>query len=293
MLFKPCNLCEGIRDSLDVRFTKACDNCCAFCIEREGLESLGSTNVDRMIQATIDSGIREVLILGGEPFLQPQKLLEYVKGIRSSVDRIYITTSLPVTFLSHRMEISEIIQLIDGLNCSIQNTYWRANNEVLHAKDRHNRIHILRNLNFTYGDKIRTCLNLIKGEVDDKKKLINALRFLIGAGSKIIKINEMQHQPDLYVSFEEIMDKALPSPYAHGCMTPVIIPGVNKNNEATILLKRSCFCVEPSRSATAADVFKSVLRLFRKPRNKFRVLYEDGTITNQWKQQSCLPKLLD
>lgn len=293
MLFKPCNLCDGISDSLDVRFTKACDNCCAFCIEREGMDSLGSTNVDQMIQSTIDSGIRNVLILGGEPFLQPKKLLEYVRGIRSSVDRIYITTSLPSTFLSHRMEVSEILQLIDGLNCSIQSTYWRENNDILHASSKHNRIHILRNLNFTYGDKIRTCLNLVKGGIDERRKLVNALRYLIGAGSKIIKINEMQHQPDLYVSFEEIMEMPLPSPYSYGCQTPVVIQGVNTHNNVKILLKRSCFCVEPSRKATMSDVFKSVLRLFRKPKNRFRVLYEDGTITNQWKQQSCLPKLLD
>lgn len=293
MLFKPCNSCDGIYDSLDVRFTKACDNCCAFCIEREGLESLGSTNVDKMIQATIDSGIRNVLILGGEPFLQPKKLLEYVKGIRPSVDRIYITTSLPNTFLSHRLEVSEIIQLIDGLNCSIQSTYWKENNDILHASSTHNRIHILRNLNVTYGDKIRTCLNLVKGGIDNRKKLVNALRYLIGAGSKSIKINEMQHQPDLYVSFEDMMNTSLPSPYAHGCQTPVTIPEVNVNNGVKILLKRSCFCVESSRKATISDVFKSVLRLFRKSKNRFRVLYEDGTITNQWKQQSCLPKLHD
>lgn len=41
-MFKFCNSCDGAYDSLDVRFTKACDNDCAFCIERNGINSLGA-----------------------------------------------------------------------------------------------------------------------------------------------------------------------------------------------------------------------------------------------------------
>lgn len=71
-MFKFCNSCDGAYDSLDVRFTKACDNDCAFCIERNGINSLGLTNVEKMIDSTIKSGINSVLILGGEPF--PKKI---------------------------------------------------------------------------------------------------------------------------------------------------------------------------------------------------------------------------
>lgn len=77
-MFTMKNSCDGYYSSLDVRFTKVCDNHCDFCIEKDGLKSLGRTNVDNLIQSTIDSSIKDILILGGEPFLQPKKLLRYI-----------------------------------------------------------------------------------------------------------------------------------------------------------------------------------------------------------------------
>ena len=46
------NSCDGYyKDSLDVRFTKMCDNNCPFCIEKGGITGK-STNVPAMIEAT-------------------------------------------------------------------------------------------------------------------------------------------------------------------------------------------------------------------------------------------------
>ena len=96
---KKLNSCDGLyHDSLDVRFTKACDNRCPFCIERNGIDEKG-TNVEKMIESTIKSPKKDILILGGEPLLMLDKVYEYVIGIRSHVRNIYITTSLPIKSL--------------------------------------------------------------------------------------------------------------------------------------------------------------------------------------------------
>lgn len=96
MFKKKINSCDGIYNgSLDVRFTKACDNRCAFCIKRQGIDSLGKTDVSQLIKKTIVSDKKNTLILGGEPLLNIEDVLEYVKGIRNYVDNIYLTTSLP------------------------------------------------------------------------------------------------------------------------------------------------------------------------------------------------------
>lgn len=82
MFKKKINSCDGIyNDSLDVRFTKMCDNNCAFCIERGGIDSFGKTNVKKLIKETIISGKKNILILGGEPLLNIEDTLEYVVGI--------------------------------------------------------------------------------------------------------------------------------------------------------------------------------------------------------------------
>lgn len=273
-----CNSCDGIYDSLDVRFTKACDNACSFCIEREGLCSLGKTNVPAMIEATKSSGIRSVLILGGEPFLQPDKLLEYVRGIRLFVDTIYITTSLPAVFKYNIGACLTILDYIDGLNVSVHSVDSDINNDIFVAYSRHNRLECLRQLNCSYSHKIRTSINLVRGGIDNEHRLIEALDYLSSIGCKHIKINELQSTLDLYVSYEKVMGVKLPPPFATGCQT--FLPDYAGMR---IQLKRSCFMVEDSLKASCRDLFKAVLR--GKPNNRFAVLYEDGHISSHWERQ--------
>jgi len=266
------NSCDGIYDSIDIRFTKDCDNNCKFCIEHKGLDSLGKTNVSALIQATIQSGIREVLVLGGEPFLYPKELLKYVVGIRDSVDKIYITTALPKTFVTQSKIIKSIISIIDGLNISIQSVDYKENIAILNTNHKHDRVKILEHLNIKYSNKIRTSINLVKGGIDTGNKLLYTLKYLENIGCKQVKINELQDSPD-YVSYEDLMGYKLPSPYYNGCQTII----KQKIYTMKIILKRSCFLVEESRKASFMDLIKVVYkRFFYRPTNKFKVLYENG-----------------
>lgn len=281
------NSCDAVYSSLDVRFTKNCDNACEFCIEKRGLKSLGKIDIDKLIKQTINSKIRNVLILGGEPFLYPEKLYAYVVGIRSFVDTIYITTSLPSTFLdvSKINIIYKIIELIDGLNISINSIDSTINNKIFDATHDHNRLNILKKLNKKYADKIRVSLNLVKGGVDDKIDLELSLAILKRIKCKYIKINELQNSSKLYISYEDITEVKLPSPYYHGCQTEL------KNisdSFCRIILKRSCFIVEKSRKASFKDLYKILYKLiFWFPENIFKVLYEDGSIYNEWRVDQC------
>lgn len=284
---KFCNSCDGAYNSVDIRFCKSCDNNCSFCIEKNGLKSFGKPNVQELIKSTLETGINDVLILGGEPFLYPKELLEYVKGIRKHVDTIYITTSLPNKFCNFRLDstIDCILRLIDGLNISIQSSNWIENNNLFNASSNHNRLEILRILNIYYAGKIRTSINLVKGGIDTKEKLLTTLHNLEEIGCIDIKINELQHQEDLYVSYEKIMDIKMKSPYAHGCNTKIKISDIKAN----ILLKRSCFVVENSLNASILDGIKAIIkRFFYRKQNKFAVIYENGKIEKGWLK--CLQK---
>ena len=119
MKFK-INACDGIYSNcLDVRFTKSCDNNCSFCIEKNGIDNLGETNVNQMIVNTIKSNKKTVLILGGEPFLNLNKLLQYIKGIRSYVQNIYITTSL----LEHQSKMYVKLNKKNGKTTGLKNDF--------------------------------------------------------------------------------------------------------------------------------------------------------------------------
>lgn len=288
------NSCDGIyNNSIDVRFTKACDNNCSFCIEKTGLESLGKTNVNKLIESTIklikEEKKNTILILGGEPFLQPEKLLLYIKGIREQAEFIYITTSLPKTIKVEDETIIQILSLIDGLNVSLQHFDSDKNNEMLVASSKHNRIGLLSDLlrNYNWAKKIRVSINLSNGFIDSKEKLTHFLFLLKKIGCKKVKINELQQvSEDVFVSFEDIMNIELDSAFASGCQTD--ISDILQQYEMEITLKRSCFFVKDKNIATAS--FRDLMKVFHqrmernnKKENGMKVLYENGDISNNWK----------
>ena len=274
-----CNSCDGIYESLDIRFTKACDNNCSFCIEKSGISSLGKTDVAALARSVLDSGFKNILIVGGEPLLDLQKLYRFVHLVRTytKVKKIYITTSLPIsvdTNLDTKNLLMDIIELIDGLNVSLQHYDSRINNVVLHASSKHDRLEtlsMLTHINPEIRNKIRVNLNLVQGYIDNKLQVLTAIRLLSNVYHvKTIKLNELQNS-DKYVSFENIFpDCKLLSPYAHGCQTDIThyFNSLSLMYDIQILLKRSCFLVEPSKTATFSDLVKVVGKRIKNEKHK-------------------------
>lgn len=279
------NSCDGFyANSLDVRFTKVCDNNCKFCIEKNGISGK-ETDVNAMIESTIKSGKTIILILGGEPLLKIEQVLEYINGIKDHVNEIYITTSLPKTIESHKNTFNKIMNLITGLNVSLQHYDPIMNNKILHASSNHNRINILQQIcqNETFANKTRVSINLVKDAIDSKLAIDIFLNIMQELNVKHVKINELQNEPDLYVSFEDTYGIKLPSPYSHGCQTEIKLP----NYKLKITLKRACFCVNDNLTATLPDLCKVLIKKYthKQPTSQFMVLYEDGTLRNKWEQK--------
>jgi organic radical activating enzyme len=274
-----CNTCDGIFNTVDIRFTKKCDNNCSFCIERFSGIPGKETNVAAIFKEVLKSGADEVLILGGEPFLEIDKLLRLVNMLWTMRIRIYITTSLPITIRNNYETFHLIMKKITGLNVSLHHYNNRVNNSVF-CNDSHNRIMLLDNIVFDHGDKVRVCVNLVKGFIDNGGKLKYMLAVLDSMGVSKVKINELCHS-DSYVSFEKITGIKLGSPYSTGCYTSVF---KQEYPDMEIQLKRSCFINEPSLSASLMDLLKVFLnRWIVKPlHNSFCVIYEDGTRQENW-----------
>lgn len=280
---KFCNSCDGYyEDSLDVRFTKACDNKCPFCIEKEGI-CAQNVDVEAMIKSTIDSKRKTILILGGEPLLEIDKVNRYIQGIRGYVNKIYLTTSLPITIKEKWDVFQNIVLFLDGLNVSLQHYSSKINNNVLHASSCHDRIDLLREMceNDMIARKTRVSINLVKGYIDSKLEIDRFLSMMEMIGVRHVKINELQNAEDIYVSFEKAYGKKLPSPYSHGCQQEITLPGHNLK----ITLKRSCFCVNTSLNASFSDLLKAIIKNFFP--SKFQgkgqmVMYESGMLSMGW-----------
>lgn len=258
-----------------------------------GISSLGKTDVAALARSVLDSGFKNILIVGGEPLLDLQKLYRFVHLVRTytKVKKIYITTSLPIsvdTNLDTKNLLMDIIELIDGLNVSLQHYDSRINNVVLHASSKHDRLEtlsMLTHINPEIRNKIRVNLNLVQGYIDNKLQVLTAIRLLSNVYHvKTIKLNELQNS-DKYVSFENIFpDCKLLSPYAHGCQTDIThyFNSLSLMYDIQILLKRSCFLVEPSKTATFSDLVKVVGKRIKNEKHKFGVLYENGKLENHW-----------
>ena len=102
--------CDNPTNRLDVRFTGVCDNSCPFCVEQHGREKQKMADPLILAEQTLLTIPDSVGILGGEPLLYPERVLEYVKLIRQHVPKIYITTSLPFTILGQRRSTASCLR---------------------------------------------------------------------------------------------------------------------------------------------------------------------------------------
>lgn len=272
------NTCDGFYDAMDVHFTYACDNDCEFCIDKIYEKKNYKNNIQKMVSIVKKEHPDIMLILGGEPFIIPDLLSKFVNSIRAHVKELYITTTLPKTFILKKSIIENIIEKLDGLNISVQNLDWMENNKMLRAKSKHDRIEIMSELIKKYPDKIRININLVKNGIDSKEKLEEILNYLDEIGCRKVKINELQHTHKKYISYEKTMNYKWPSAYAHGCQTFL------KYGNIEVLVKRACFITEWSNKATWQDILKLIIQLFKK-RKRYRVLWGDGKLTNNWNRE--------
>ena len=278
------NSCDGKHnDTLDVRFTKICDNDCEFCIDKYDLNNQ-SDDIKKLIETTLLLKKENIAILGGEPFLKVNNLIKYIKSIRNITKNIYITTSLPNTINLNDNNIKFILDNIDGLNISLQDINWERNNQILQATSKHNRIDLLKDLVLEYPEIIRVSINIMRNGIDTKSKLLKAINFLIDIGIKNIKINELvKVSGNLYISFEEIMNIKLKSAYLFGCEIDV---SSIFNTDMKIQLKRTCFKLKPKyiSKPSMLENWKFYIKKRFNLKSDRIVLYENGEYYNGWQQ---------
>ena len=97
-----------------------------------------------------------------------------------------------------------------------------------------------------------------------------------------IKLSEIQHGKDVFVSFDNIFNYALPSAYSHGCQTYINTEKILPGFKTPLLLKRSCFLCEESLTASISDGVKMIYKIFKHKTNKYSVVYENGLLTGGW-----------
>ena len=284
MISLKCNCCDGKYNSFDVHFTSACDNKCKHCIDLK-YNGLGINKPDvKAITNTIInncSGIDDVLFLGGEPCLFLEELLECVNILREKTNlKLYVTTSVPKTCYDKKELFFELIEKLDGINLSVQSHDESKADLIRCVKSSYDRQAFYKSL--PHKEKIRINLNIVKPFLYEKHDIIHCLYHYNQMGFTDIKLSEIQHGKEYFVSFENIFGITLKSPFSHGCQTVVDMTPWVPDWNGRLLLKRSCFLCEETLKASLSDLVKSACRVLVKPNNKYAVIYENGLLNKGW-----------
>jgi len=282
------NCCDGLYNSFDIHFTSACDNKCSHCIDLK-YEGFGIKKPD--VQAIVNTivenqnGYDDVLFLGGEPCLYLQELLDCVKQVREKTKlKIFVTTAIP-KICSDRFDLfTELLEIIDGINLSVQHYKEEIADEIRKVPSKYDRQAFYASL--PHKEKIRINLNIVKPYLYTKEDITACLLHYDKMGFDSIKLSEIQHGKEYFVSFEKTFGIKLGTPFYSGCQKYLETAKIQelKEMKTPLLLKRSCFMCEETLTASFMDGVKVAYKLFNKTApNKYGVIYENGCLTKQWR----------
>lgn len=282
-----CNCCDGIYNSFDVHFTSACDNKCAHCVDThfKGL-GISKPDVAAIVKTVIENkeGLDDVLFLGGEPCLYLEELFECVTEIKKHTNlKLYVTTSVPKVCYDKSELFCNLINSLDGINLSVQHYREDIADQIRRTVSQYDRQAFYKSLE--QKDKIRINLNVVKPFLFEKSDIIECLCHYDRMGFNSIKLSEIQHGKDVYVSFADVFGLKMPSAYANGCQTYLDMNNICeefRNFKTPLLLKRSCFLCEDSLKASLSDGVKAFTRIFCPSKNKYGVIYGNGTLMKGW-----------
>ena len=279
-----CNCCDGVYNSYDVHFTSACDNKCAHCIDVcfNGFGII-KPDIDAIAKTIINNsnGLDDVLFLGGEPCLYLDELLECVKTIKDKTKlKVYVTTSVPKICYDKKEVFYELIAILDGINLSVQHYKEDIADRIRKTKSQYDRQSF-------YGllpnkEKIRININVVKPFLYIKEDISSCLRHYDSMGFNSIKLSEIQHGKEVYVSFADTFGLKMKSAYSYGCQSWLDMDNILQGFKTPVLLKRSCFICEDSLKASLQDGIKVIAKLVNSSKNKYGVVYEDGRLTKGW-----------
>lgn len=280
------NCCDGIYNSFDVHFTSSCDNKCSHCIDNkyDGF-NICKPNINAIAKTIIEGqqGYDDVLFLGGEPCLYLQELVDCIKLIKKETSlQIFVTTAVPKICHDRKDLFIELLELVDGINLSVQHYKEEVADEIRKVVSKYDRQKFYSEL--PYKEKIRINLNIVKPFLYTKEDLTECLIHYDKMGFNSIKLSEIQHGKEYYVSFEKTFGIKLDSPFSGGCQTYLNMDNIIANFKTPVLLKRSCFMCEETLKASFKDGMKVLYKAINPTvSNKYGVVYEDGQLEKGWK----------
>lgn len=121
----------------------------------------------------------------------------------------------------------ELINICDGINLSVQHYKEEIADQIRNTKSEYDRQNFYKSL--PNKEKIRININIVKPFLYTRKDIESCLIHYDKMRFNSIKVSEIQHGKDYFVSFEDTFGINLKPPFYHGCQKYLdmnkIIPG--------------------------------------------------------------------
>lgn len=260
----PTNFCGGnFQDWLEVNLLPECNGKCSWCIERNGYHPSRRASWQTIGQAAIDSGKKNIILLGGEPTLY-KDLKHLVQMLVDAGRLVWVTTN---GFLLGKALNQGALSGIAGVNISIHHYDLERNASIvgvkLKAHELKEHIDIIR----AAGGRVRFNCNLIKGQIDSWPEIQRFISFAKQMGASV-RFAELKVDGEGFVDLFELFGNEYGltnDPFIHGCNHNTVIDGVPVN------FRQMCGLQTPRRKTPVNPI------QFAK-----QVLYYDGELYEGW-----------
>jgi organic radical activating enzyme len=223
------NFCGGnFQDWLEVMLIDKCNGTCSWCVEKNGFKPENHVGWEEICNKIIESGKKNVILLGGEPTLYKDIQLIITRLCEHDIN-VYITTN--GSMLS-REYVEKNLVGVKGVNISIHDYKLYKNNEItgvdISIAKLMGAIHSLHE----FGAKVRINCNCIAGHIDSKDEAFGFIFFAQDIGADSVRFAELKIEANKFVDLTEIFGHNYglnDDPYLKGCWCEATIWGMPVN----------------------------------------------------------------
>jgi len=298
-LFKfETNYCDvDDNDELFIRFTDACPNKCKFCFDAGCRKLEHEKSGAELAREVLEkhASRKHLMISGGEPLLDPGRLLEFLNALPEDYVVESLMTSLPEAAFKEKDKLAEILKRCKILDISTHGNSNEEDEETYGRKfNGYDKQKFIQELASQWPDKTYVSCVLQESKFKTLYEVKGRIRHYLGElGVKNFYFNEVGNSEPFvkasdYISIEELFSRsheefpAKKSAFCYGCkldMTKVFkqwFPDV-----AVVKCRRRCYrCGAGEESLGWLDVLKQFIQTRCLPRREATpVLHGDGKTT--------------
>lgn len=221
------NFCGGnFRDWLEVNLIDKCNAKCTWCIERNGYHPKYHAPWHVIAQKAIDTGKKNIILLGGEPLLY-KDLSKLIVMLANNNRDVWITTN---GSLLDPHDVS-FLRGIKGVNISIHSNNLNENKKITGVMINKGIGSVINGLH-EINASVRFNCNCIKGYIDTVGKIEKYILWAKSYCVDKIRFAEIKMDDELFVDIAKVLNYKYglnDNPFVLGCNSDAVIHGVPVN----------------------------------------------------------------